>query len=81
MVIEASREKLRAKNGALYSTRVNRTDTFIFSLTYTSFARIISPFEMYLLTFFGSYAKRYMVVWYYTRAWGVRTLYITFDDQ
>ena len=29
--IEASREKNRAKNGALYSTKVNRTDTFIFS--------------------------------------------------
>jgi hypothetical protein len=29
--IEASREKIKAKSGALYSTRVNRPDTLILS--------------------------------------------------
>ena len=51
-----------AKNDANYSIKVNKTDTFIFfHLNITSFAQIISPFEMYLLTFLGSYATRYTV--------------------
>jgi hypothetical protein len=51
------------KNDTNYGTRVNKTDTFNFpSVNITSFARITSPIDMYLLTFLGSYATRNTVV-------------------